>query len=122
MELLQVATSGMDLNFDLGDLIVLGGILVPAIVGYTRLQNQAKVTSDNLKTLEDKVKDDVMHIQNGKRAIKKDLLLTIDKNHELVNKRIDKTQEKMEAFQSKNDAEFKAINEKLNRILGLLEK
>ena len=71
MELLQVATSGMDLNFDLGDLIVLGGILVPAIVGYTRLQNQAKVTSDNLKTLEDKVKDDVMHIQNGKRAIKK---------------------------------------------------
>lgn len=120
--LLQAATNGMDLVFDLGDLIVLGGILIPAIIGYTKLQANGKATADGLKSLDDKQKDDVMHIQNGKRAIKKDLMVIIKENMELVNKRIDKTQERQEKLHSETQGELKGMNEKLNRILGLLEK
>jgi len=122
MSILLQATSGMDLNFNLGDVMVLGGILIPAIIGYTKLQTQSKTTSDGLKSLEDKVKDDVLHIQNGKRAIKKDLISMIKENTDAINKRIDKTQERQEKIYSETQSELKGVNEKLNRILGLLEK
>jgi len=122
MSILLQATSGMDLNFNLGDVMVLGGILIPAIIGYTKLQTQSKTTSDGLKSLEDKVKDDVLHIQNGKRAIKKDLISMIKENTDAINKRIDKTQERCEKIYSETQSELKGVNEKLNRILGLLEK
>ena len=80
LELLQIAPSnGMDIMFNLGDLITLGVIIVPSIIGYTRLQGKTK-------------------------------------------NRIDKTQERMEKLNDANQIEFKSINEKLNRILGLLEK
>lgn len=123
MELLQIApANGMDLTFNLGDLITLGVIIIPAIIGYTRLQGKTKNNGDSIKNLEEKQKDDVLHIQNGKRSIKKELISMIEKEAEVTKNRIDKTQERMEKLNDANQIEFKSINEKLNRILGLLEK
>lgn len=123
LELLQIAPSnGMDIMFNLGDLITLGVIIVPAIIGYTRLQGKTKNNEDSILSLLEKQKDDVLHITNGKRAIKKDLIQMIEKESEVTKNRIDKTQERMEKLNDANQIEFKSINEKLNRILGLLEK
>jgi len=123
LELLQIAPSnGMDIMFNLGDLITLGVIIVPAIIGYTRLQGKTKNNEDSISSLLEKQKDDVLHITNGKRAIKKDLIQMIEKESEVTKNRIDKTQERMEKLNDANQIEFKSINEKLNRILGLLEK
>lgn len=123
LELLQIAPSnGMDIMFNLGDLITLGLIIVPAIIGYTRLQGKTKNNEDSILSLLEKQKDDVLHITNGKRAIKKDLIQMIEKESEVTKNRIDKTQERMEKLNDANQIEFKSINEKLNRILGLLEK
>jgi alpha-mannosidase len=123
LQLLQIAPSnGMDIMFNLGDLITLGVIIVPAIIGYTRLQGKTKNNEDSISSLLDKQKDDVLHITNGKRAIKKDLIQMIEKESEVTKNRIDKTQERMEKLNDANQIEFKSINEKLNRILGLLEK
>jgi len=123
LELLQIVPSnGMDIMFNLGDLITLGVIIVPAIIGYTRLQGKTKNNEDSISSLLEKQKDDVLHITNGKRAIKKDLIQMIEKESEVTKNRIDKTQERMEKLNDANQIEFKSINEKLNRILGLLEK
>lgn len=123
LQLLQIAPSnGMDIMFNLGDLITLGVIIVPAIIGYTRLQGKTKNNEDSISSLLEKQKDDVLHITNGKRAIKKDLIQMIEKESEVTKNRIDKTQERMEKLNDANQIEFKSINEKLNRILGLLEK
>jgi len=123
LELLQIAPSnGMDIMFNLGDLITLGVIIVPAIIGYTRLQGKTKNNEDSISSLLEKQKDDILHITNGKRAIKKDLIQMIEKESEVTKNRIDKTQERMEKLNDANQIEFKSINEKLNRILGLLEK
>jgi len=121
-ELLQIATTGMDLTFNLGDLITLGLIIVPAIIGYTRLQSKTKNNEDSISSLSEKQKEDLLHITNGKRAIKKDLISMIEKESEITNNRIDKTQDRVEKLNDANQIEFKSINEKLNRILGLLEK
>jgi len=122
MELLQVATSGMDLNFDLGDLIVLGGILIPAIVGYTRLQGKTKANEDTISSLKQQQKEDVLHITNGKKTIKKELIIMIKEGDDVAKNRIDKTQERMEKLNEKQNDVNTSINEKLNRILGYLEK
>jgi alpha-mannosidase len=123
LQLLQIAPSnGMDIMFNLGDLITLGVIIVPAIIGYTRLQGKTKNNEDSISSLLEKQKDDVLHITKGKRAIKKDLIQMIEKESEVTKNRIDKTQERMEKLNDANQIEFKSINEKLNRILGLLEK
>ena len=123
LELLQVQpVSGMDLSFNLGDLITLGLIIIPAIIGYTKLQGKTKNNEDSISSLLEKHKEDILHITNGKRAIKKDLIGMIEKEAEITKNRIDKTQERMEKLNDSNQIEFKSINEKLNRILGLLEK
>lgn len=119
--LLQSAT-GMDLQFTLGDLFVLGGVLIPAIIGYTRLQGKSSNNEDALKTLAEKQKDDILHMTNGKRAIKKDLIGMIDKEAEIAKNRIDKTQERMEKLNEKQSEVNTSINEKLNKILGWVEK
>lgn len=121
-QLLQIATTGMDLTFNLGDLITLGLIIVPAIIGYTRLQSKTKNNEDSILSLSEKQKEDLLHITNGKRAGKKDLIIMIEKESEMTNNRIDKTQDRVEKLNDANQIEFKSINEKLNRILGLLEK
>jgi len=121
-QLLQIATTGMDLTFNLGDLITLGLIIVPAIIGYTRLQSKTKNNEDSILALSEKQKEDLLHITNGKRAGKKDLIIMIEKESEMTNNRIDKTQDRVEKLNDANQIEFKSINEKLNRILGLLEK
>jgi hypothetical protein len=114
--------NGMELSFTLGNLITLLIIIVPAIFGYANLQSKSKSNGDGLKSLEDKHKEDIIHIQNGKRAIKKDLMLLIKEGDDVAKQRIDKTQERMEKLNEKQNEVNVSINEKLNKILGWVEK
>ena len=122
MELLQATTSAMDLNFNLGDLIVLGGVLIPAIIGYQKLKGKCDNNGDAIASISEKQKDDILHIQNGKRSMKKELIQLLKEESERTHKRIDKTQERQEKLHSDTQQELKGMNEKLNKILGLLEK
>ncbi len=124
--LLQIASHAdahaMEQVFTLKDVIYLGAFLISAVIGYTKLQSSTGANAKAIREMKSKHTDDILHIQNGKRAIKSELIIMIKEYNDITNKRIDKTQEKVEKMQSKSDAEFKEVNEKLNRILGLLEK
>jgi len=114
--------NGMDLNFTLGNLITILVIIVPAIIGYANLKSESKTNRKDLNSLEDKQKEDLLHVQNGKRAIKKDLIVMIEKEAQMVKNRIDKTQERIEDDKKQNQIEFKEINKVLNQILGYVKK
>jgi len=135
LELLQVtqqinAIEGI--SFTLGNLITIGGGLVITISSFLKLQYdqkaEAKATIVRFETVEKEyekeisaISDNILHVQNGKRALKKDLEAQIDKQAEIVKNRIDKTQDRMEKNKAENQAEFKEINKQLNTIIGLLE-
>ncbi len=131
--LLQVPVSAMnDVTFTFGDLITIGGGAIATLTAFLKLQydqrSEAKATIVRFETIEKEsekevndLKDNILHVQNGKRALKKDLEATIEKQSELVKNRIDKTQERMEKNKEENQAEFKEINKQLNTIIGLLE-
>ena len=67
-------------------------------------------------------KENLLHVTNGKRALKKDLIILIEKNAEISNARIDKANERMDEDRKLNQVEFKEINKTLNQILGYVKK
>lgn len=131
--LLQVPVSAMnDVTFTFGDLITIGGGAIATLTAFLKLQydqrSEAKATIVRFETIEKEsekevndLKDNILHVQNGKRAMKKDLIGMIEKETGVLNKRVDKTNERAEEDKKENQAEFKEINGKLNKILGLLE-
>lgn len=76
---------------------------------------------NEVKRLTREYDEKLLNVKHGKNAIKKELSDKIDKLEEVTKLRIDKTQERMEKFQTQNQNEFKSINETLNKIVGLLE-
>jgi hypothetical protein len=124
--LLQAATQmdvhAMDQVFTLKDVIYIVTLLAGAIFGYTKLQSSTGSNSKSIAELKRLHADDILHIQNGKRAIKKDLLVQIEKNNEISNKRIDKIQGEMKEMNTKSELQYNNLNEKLSRVLGYLEK
>lgn len=135
LDLLQVTqpiNAMNDVTFTLGNLITIGGGFLVTVISFIKLQydqkSDAKATvvrfetleKENTKEVED-LNNKILHVQNGKRAIKKDLIGMIEKEADVTKNRIDKTQERMEKDKAENQAEFKEINAKLNKIVGLLE-
>jgi len=121
-----------DFTFTLGNLITIGGGAITTLTAFLKLQYDQKAEKEatrvRFETIEkehqkevSKLEDNILHITNGKRAMKKEIMTMMEKESEMVKARIDKTQERMEENKKENQAEFKEINGKLNQILGLLE-
>ena len=135
LELLQIAqpvNAMNDVSFTLGDLITIGGGAIVTISTFIKLQydqkSEAKATVVRFVTSEKEHKmtisgleEKIIHINNGKRAMKKDLIGMIDKEAEVTKNRIDSTQHDMKEHQKANQAEFKEINGKLNEIIGYVK-
>ena len=128
MNEILLQASPQDINnivFGVKDLITIGGGIVATVTAYLTL----KFTLDAFKTATEKEFTDIksvsdekfLAVKHGKNAIKKELEEKIVDLKEMSMARIDKTQERMEGFQKDNQVEFKEINGKLNKILGLLE-
>lgn len=125
--LLQVApVNGMDVVFGLKDTIMLVGGIVSLVITFLTLKLSfgafKEAVNKEFKDLKKNYDEKIMNIKHGKNAIKKELTEKFDSMEKVMNKRIDKTQERMESNQKESQAEFKEINGKLNQILGLLEK
>jgi len=126
-----------DVVFGVKDLITIGGGVVATVTAYLtlKLNMSAKEKADEkrfsdiehnhtkeISELKQEHKEQVMSLNHGKNAIKKELEIKIDKLEEMTKSRIDKTQERMEKLHSDNQLEFKEINAKLNQILGFVKK
>jgi gas vesicle protein len=122
MNYLILQIDAMSMNFSLGDLVVLGGVLIPAVVGYSKLQTSSKSNKEAIEAVEKKLKEDILHITNSKRTQKKELTELIREKDSILQQRIDKTQTEMKDYITRSDDKSEKVNEKLNRILGLLEK
>lgn len=132
LELLQVNAMN-DVSFTLGDLITIGGGAIVTITTFVKLQYDQKsiaaatvvrfdtMEKDQVKEV-DALKENLLHITNGKRTMKKEIIGLIEKNAEISNARIDKANARMEEDRRLNQVEFKEINEKLNQILGYFKK
>jgi len=129
----QPVNAMSDVTFTLGDLITMGGGAVATISAFIKLQydqkSEAKATVVRFATMEKDhekevsgLDEKILHIQNGKRALKKDLIIMIEKEAEITKNRIDKTQERIEEDKRQNQIEFKEINKVLNQILGYVKK
>ena len=129
--LTQISTVN-DVTFTLGNLITIGGGIIATLSAFFKLQydqkGETKATIVRFETLEKELEkqclisdEKILHVTNGKRAMKKDLVGMIEKEAETTKARIDKTQERLERSDIKNQAEFKEINGSLNKIIGLLE-
>lgn len=126
--LLQAQVNGMsDVTFTLGNLITIGGGAVVTISTFFKLQYDqkadTKATNVRFETMEkehekeiEKLNDTVVHVQNGKRAMKKELLEVIKEKDEMTRARIDKTQSEMKAYSEKTDQEFKEINSSISNV------
>jgi len=136
MDLLQIAqpiNAINDVTFTLGDLITIGGGAIVTITTFVKLQydqkSEAKATLVRFDTMEkeqrkenDTLKENLLHVTNGKRTMKKEIIGLIEKNADISNVRIDKANQRMDEDRKQNQVEFKEINEKLNQILGYFKK
>ena len=126
--LLQAQVNGMsDVTFTLGNLITIGGGALATASAFFKLQydqkSETKATVVRFKTMEkemskeiEKLNDTIIHVQNGKRSIKKELLEVIKEKDEMTRARIDKTQNEMKAYSEKTDQEFKEINSSISKV------
>lgn len=135
LELLQIeqpVNAMNDVSFTLGDLLTIGGGAIVTISTFIKLQydqkSEAKATVVRFETSEKEQKmtitgleEKIIHITNGKRAMKKDLIGMIEKESIVTKNRIDSTQHDMKEHQKSNQAEFKEINGKLNEIIGYVK-
>jgi len=131
LQLLQI--NGMtDLTFTLANIITIGAGVIATMTSFLKLQYdqraEAKATVVRFETTEkanqkemEELNVKILHVTNGKRALKKDLINMIEKESEVAKSRIDKTQERIEDYKKATDSEFKEINGALNKIIGLLE-
>ena len=124
MILLQTTVDGMSgMTFTLKDVIYICVLLGGFISGYVTLKGSVKTVASDQKTNKLSVDKDLkalteenLNNKNGRRGLKKELTLALEKDSEVLHKRIDKTQEDFKDFRSKTDEEFKSINNKLNTI------
>jgi len=127
------AVNGMDIVFGLKDTIMLVGGIVSLATAYLTLKfsfnafkDATQVKFDTMKTEHDKdvnsLKEEASHATNGRRAIKKEMIDIIGEKFDVVNLRIDKTQDDVKTHKTEVQSEFKEINSNLNKIIGMLEK
>lgn len=132
IELLQINAMN-DVSFTLGDVITIGGGAIVTITTFVKLQFDLKAMSEativRFETMQkeqtkevDNLKENLIHITNGKRTMKKEIIELIEKNAEISNNRIDKANSRMEEDKRQNQIEFKEINKVLNQILGYVKK
>lgn len=126
MTLLQAVNGMTDVVFGIKDLITIGGGIVATVTAYLTLKFTLnafqEATNKEFKEMKKNYDEKLLNIKHGKNAIKRELTDKVDSLEVVMNKRVDKTQERMEGFQKENQVEFKDINGKLNQIIGLLEK
>ena len=103
------------------NLIQVGSIVfsVASIVGvYWNL----KIKFEQMKTAYEKdiaqMKEEHLSIKAGKTAIRKE----VEKEIDVIHKRLDVHKKDLDKHKEKTDDQFKEINEKLNIIIGKLEK
>lgn len=81
-----------------------------------------KIKFEQMKTSYEKdisqMKEEHLSIKAGKTAIRKEL----EKEIEVIHKRLDGHKGDLEKHKEKTEGQFKEINEKLNIIIGKLEK
>jgi septal ring factor EnvC (AmiA/AmiB activator) len=132
IELLQINAMN-DVSFTLGDVITIGGGAIVTITTFVKLQFDLKAMSEativRFETMQkeqtkevDNLKENLIHITNGKRTMKKEIIELIEKNAEISNNRIDKANSRIEEDKRQNQIEFKEINKVLNQILGYVKK
>jgi hypothetical protein len=127
-----------DVVFSLGNIITIGGGAVATLTAFLKLQyNQKaeeKATAVRFETIEkeyrkeintvekeyrkevETINNSIVHVQNGKRALRKELLEIIKEKDEMTRARIDKTQSEMKAYSEKTDQEFKEINSSISNV------
>lgn len=126
MILLETVNGMTDITFNLKDLgIVVAGVIA-TLTAFLTLSFKAVSNKEaiDLKLINFKENHDkeILAAKNGRYAVKKEIFESIIKLETVVMNRIDNTQRDMKEYGSKTDAEFKEINEKLNKILGLLDQ
>ena len=97
--ILSSTTDIAQTTITLKDLIIFGVPTIGVVVDVLWTKFQVKIFDKDLSRIQKEVKQ----------------------KEELVHQRIDKTNVKIDEFQSENNKEFKQINEKLNQILGELK-
>lgn len=126
------AVNGMDLVFGAKDTAMLIGGIVSLATAYLTLKfsfnahkDATQVKFETMKSEHYKdvaaLKEETLNATNGRRAIKKEMMAALGEKFDVVNLRVDKTQEEIKTHKGEVQSEFKEINMNLNKILGILE-
>jgi len=133
MILLDTAINGMtDVTFNVKDLgIVLSGAIATVTAwltlkfSFNAFKEATQVKFDTMKTEHDKdiamIHESQLDATNGRRSIKKELMQALKEDKEMLNSKIDKTNEDLRIHKTEVTSEFKDINQNLNKIIGMLE-
>lgn len=132
MELLDAAHGQVNafegLSFNLGNLITLGGLLIGGIRIWMKITSNQQDSDNRIKGLEDsRIKSDEDHdaeiqaASHGRIAIKKELRFEMAKEHDVITKRIDKTQSDVKEHKKDSDSEFKILTGLMNTVNGKLD-
>lgn len=98
------------------------GSIVFSVASVVGVYWNLKIKLEQMKTGYDKdiqtMKEENLSIKAGKNAMRRDS----EKEINILHKRVDKTNEELKEHRQQTDSQFKEINEKLNIIIGKLEK
>jgi len=119
LDLLQISQpiNGMnDVVFGVKDLVTIGGGVVATVTAYLTLKFELKAHIETYGNQIKSLKEDLMNAKNGRRAIEKNSIELLKEKDATIQKRIDKTQDKLEKEIEKNAEEFKQINSSISGI------
>jgi len=122
--LLQATVDGMaDVTFTLKDVFYICGLLVSILGGYFSLKNNSKNQAKEI----DELKERLLAVKAGKKAMRVDVISTVEKKETVLHKRIDTIRDDLKDFRTKTDDEFRTINSNtseiktgLSRVEGML--
>jgi len=114
-ELLQI--QGMsDVIFGVKDLITIGGGVIATVTAYLTLKFEFKAHKEAYEKEIVLLREELLNARNGRRAIEKKSAMDLKEKDDLIQRRIDKTQDKLEKEIEKNTQEFNKINETISGV------
>ncbi len=116
--LLLDTTAATDLTFNIKDVGYLLGMVVSLLTAWFKMQINHKDSLNKMANMEQKFsekfedyKADKVAAKSGRIAVKKELIQFINDKDLIIHKRVDNTQEEIKKIVTKNEVEFKEINQ-----------
>lgn len=125
--ILQVQAT--ELTFNTKDVIYIITIVVAAVTAFFKMTSDKNAMTKEIGFIQKNISDNKSHIdavdiasKNSRTHIRREFKEADEKDRDMLNQRIDIVKEDLKEHAKDTASEFKEIQGKLNKIIGLLEK